>query len=170
MANDGRASINQDGHPARLGARTTSSNRNNASFKIPCNSLKMNAKPNPNRNTNVSSRGFLGHPARATNHNSRITNHTLLPPMSHCYNRSAHPSSHLFVLSAFCEGSLATSHCLFTARAPRVASHRPHFTNHYSPITTHASFPAHVTMLQTPPAVHQSPLTNHAFSIANPRD
>ncbi len=37
-------------------------------------------------------------------------------------------SSHSFTLSAFCEGSLTTTHCLYTAHVPRIATHHMLFT------------------------------------------
>ncbi len=75
MANDGVADINPNVHPARLRTRASRSNRNNTSFKIPRNSMKINVKPNSNRNTNASKRHFDGRLARTTNHNSRIAPH-----------------------------------------------------------------------------------------------
>lgn len=50
------------------------SNRNNASFKIPANSMKINAKPNSNRNTDSAlALVFTNHRSPATNHNSQLT-------------------------------------------------------------------------------------------------
>ena len=83
------------------------------------------------------------------------------------YNFAAKASSHSFILSAFCEGPLTTSHCLHTAGVPRITTHRTNFTNHHSLITTHAPSPANVTMLQAPPALHQSPLTTHQSRLFN---
>jgi len=115
MANDDVADIYRNGRLARLNRRATRSNRNNTSFKIRHNALRINAKPNPNRNSNASKQGFAGHPAQATNRNSQITphnshstnhlspiapfasrmasrdtNHTQFLPMSQCYIATNH--------------------------------------------------------------------------------
>ena len=51
-------------------------NRNNTTFKIPANSMKIKAKPISNRNKNsAAAHLFTGCGSPATNHKSRVTNH-----------------------------------------------------------------------------------------------
>lgn len=51
-------------------------NRNNTAFKIPANSMKINAEPNSNRNKNTMSASALaGLSPRTTGHKSQLTNH-----------------------------------------------------------------------------------------------
>ena len=51
-------------------------NRNNTAFKIPANSMKINAEPNSNRNKNsMSPFALAGLHSPSTNHKSQVTNH-----------------------------------------------------------------------------------------------
>ena len=66
-------------HPRNPRNHRFISNRNTTSFKIPANPMKINPKPNSNRNKNTTSprreSPFTNLPRRQAGHHSQITNH-----------------------------------------------------------------------------------------------
>ena len=79
MANDGATSTGRNHQPARPDAQATLPNRNNTSFKIPRNALKINLEPNPNRNKNSVRPNFTGCGPR--HHESGVTNRIVRIPV-----------------------------------------------------------------------------------------
>jgi hypothetical protein len=96
-----RSSSNTE--PSTITSQQTLSNRNKIAFKIPPNSMKINAEPNLNRNKNRSAPSF-------TPHRPRTTNRGL--------------GSH--------QSPLATHQSVFRPRGSRVADHQSRITNHES--------------------------------------
>jgi hypothetical protein len=103
MANDGAANTTQKLRHARPNELPTFPNRNNTSFKIPSNSLKINLEPNPNRNTNSLAPDFTSRKPQLANQHvftgcgPRITNRGVPQPTSFAapfMNRHSQLSDH----------------------------------------------------------------------------
>ena len=152
MANVGARTASANRHSAPPPAHAIFSNRNNTSFKIPRNLLKLNLEPNPNRNKNTV---WSGSTARGPRISDRERSTSRAPKVTNHDSRRTHPASPQHRI-AFQSGP---------HRRTQITNRAAAFTNHQSPLTNHAFFTthAHVTMLQAHRAL--SRITSHDSQI-----